>query len=80
MIKFESVSIYYKGDLSIINCFDFHSSIVIYNDYLIRTQPPSGEFSFEGFKSGIKQKIPITRLEVFLFNKLFMPLDPLVLE
>jgi hypothetical protein len=80
MIKFESMSIYYKGDLSIVNCFDFHSSIVIYSDYLIRTQSLSGEFAFEGFKSGVKQQIPITRLEVFLINKLVMPLAPLVLD
>jgi hypothetical protein len=80
MIKFESVSIYYKGDLSIVNCFDFHSSIVIYSDYLIRTQPPGGDFEFEGFKSRIKQQSPITRLEVFPLNKLVMPLAPLVLD
>jgi hypothetical protein len=80
VIKFESVSIYYKGDLSIVNCFDFHSSIFIYSDYLVRTQPPGGEFAFEGFKLGIKQQIPITSLEVFLLNKLVMPLAPLVLD
>jgi hypothetical protein len=62
VINFESVSIYYEGHLSIVNCFYFHSSIVIYGDYLIRTQPPSGKFSFEGFKSGVKQQIPITRV------------------
>jgi hypothetical protein len=80
VIKFESVSIYYKGDLSIVNCFDFHNPIVIHGDHLIRTQPPSGEIAFESFKSGIKQQIPITRLEVFLLNKLVMPLSPLVLD
>jgi hypothetical protein len=39
-----------------------------------------GKFSFEGFEPGIKQQGPITRLEVFLFNKLVMPLAPLVLD
>jgi hypothetical protein len=80
VIKFESVSIYYKGDLSIVNCFNFHSSIAIYGDYLVRTHPPSGKFSFEGFKSGVKQQSPSTRLEVFLINKLVMPLAPLVFD
>jgi hypothetical protein len=80
VIKFESVSIYYKGDLSIVNCFDFHNPIVIRDDYLVRTQPPSGKFAVENFKSGVKQQIPITRLEVFLLNKLVMPLAPLVLD
>jgi hypothetical protein len=80
MIKFESVSIYYEGDLSIVNYFNFHSPIVIHGDYIIRTQSLSGKFTFEIFKSGVKQQIPITRLEVFLLNKLVMPLDPLVLD
>jgi hypothetical protein len=80
MIKFESVSIYYKGDLSIVNCFDFHSPIVIHGEYLVRTQPLSGNFAFESFKSGVKQQSPITRLEVFLLNKRVMPLAPLVLD
>jgi hypothetical protein len=80
MIKFKSVSVYHKGDLSIVNCFNFYSSIVMYNVYLIRAQPMGGNFSFEGFELGIKQQGPITRLEVFLFNKLVMPLAPLVLD
>jgi hypothetical protein len=80
MIKFDLVSIYYKGDFSIINCFDFHSPIVIHGDYLVRTKPLSGKFSFEIFKLGIKQQSPITKLEVFLLNKLVMPLAPLVLD
>jgi hypothetical protein len=80
MIKFKSVSIYHKGDLSIVNCFNFYSSIVIYNVYLVRAQPSGGEFSFEGFESGIKQQGPITKLEVLCLNKLFMPLAPLVLD
>jgi hypothetical protein len=75
-----SVSIYHKGDLSIINCFNFYSSIFIYNVYLIRAQPTGGKFAFEGFELGIKQQVPITRLQVFLFNKLIMPLAPLVLD
>jgi hypothetical protein len=80
MIKFDLVPIYYKGDLSIINCFDFHSSIGIYSVYLVRAKTPGGEFSFEGFKSRVKQQSLVTRLEVFLLNKLFMPLSPLVLD
>jgi hypothetical protein len=80
MIKFESVSIYYKGELSIVNCFIFYSAIVIYSVYLVRAQPPGGEFSFEGFESRIKQQSPITRLEVFLLNILVIPLSPLVLD
>jgi hypothetical protein len=80
MIKFKSMSIYYTGDLSIINCFDFYNSIVIYSVYLIRAQPAGGEFAFEGFESRVKQQSLITRLEVFLLNKLIMPLAPLVLD
>jgi hypothetical protein len=80
VINFESVSIYYEGHFSIVNCFNFHSPTFIHGDYLVRTQPPSGKFSFEGFKSGFKQQSQITRLEVFLLNKLFMPLAPLVLD
>ena len=74
------MSIYYKGDLSIINCFNFYSSIVIYSVYLVRAQPMGGKFSFEGFESGIKQQSLITRLEVLLLNKLVMPLAPLVMD
>jgi hypothetical protein len=80
VIKFELVSIYYKGDLSIVNCFDFRNPIFIHGDYLVRTKPLSGEFSFEGFKLGVKQQIPITRLELFLHNKIVIPLIPLVLD
>jgi hypothetical protein len=80
VIKFESMSIHYERDLSIVNCFDLNNPIIIHGDYLIRTQPPSGKFSFEIFKSGVKQQSPITRLEVFLLNKLVMPLAPLVLN
>ena len=80
MIKFKSVSIYYKGDLSIVNCFNFYSSIVIYSVYLIRSKPSGDDFAFEVFESGIKQQSPITRLEVFLLNKLVTPLAPLVLD
>ena len=74
------MSIYHKGDLSIVNCFNFYSSIFIYSVYLVRAQPPGGKFAFEGFELGIKQQIPITGLEVFLLNKLVMPLSPLVLD
>jgi hypothetical protein len=80
MIKFKLVSIYHKGDLSIVNCFNFYGSIVIYNVYHIRAQPSGGEFAFEGFELGIKQQRPIARLDVFLLNKLVMPLAPLVLD
>jgi hypothetical protein len=80
MIKFKSVSIYHKRDLSIVNCFNFYSSIVIYNVYLVRAQPTGGKFALKCFESRIKQQGPITRLEVFLFNKLVMPLAPLVLD
>ena len=80
MIKLKLVSIYHKGDLSIVNCFNFYNSIVIYSVYLVRAQPTGSKFSFEGFESGIKQHSPITRLEVLLLNKLVMPLAPLVLD
>ena len=80
MIEFKSVSIYHKGDLSIINCFNVYSSIFIYSVYLVRAQPLGGEISFEGFELGIKQQVPIIRLEVLLLNKLVMPLAPLVLD
>jgi hypothetical protein len=80
MIKFKSMSIYHKGDLSIVNCFNFYCSIVIYSVYLVRAQPLGGEFSFEFFELGIKLQSPITRLEVFLLNKLVMPLSPLVFD
>jgi hypothetical protein len=80
MIKFKPVPIYHKGDLSIINCFNFYNSIVIYSVYLVREQLVGGKFDFEGFELGIKQQGPITRLEVFLFNKLVMPLASLVLD
>jgi hypothetical protein len=80
MIKFKLVSIYHKGDLSIINCFNFYNSIFIYSFYLVRAQPTGCKFTFEGFEPRIKQQGPITRLEVFLFNKLVMPLAPLVLD
>jgi len=80
MIKLKSLSIYHKGDLSIVNCFNFYSSIVIYSVYLVRGQPTGDKFSFEIFELGIKQQGPITRLEVFFFNKLVMPLSPLVLD
>ena len=80
VIKFKSVSIYHKHDLSIVNCFNFYSSIVIYSVYLVRAQPAGGKFFFEGFESGIKQQSPNTRLEVFLLNEFVMPLAPLVLD
>ena len=80
MIKFKSMSIYHKGDLSIVNCFNFYNSTVIYSVYLVRAQPSGGEFIFEGFESGIKQQGPITRMVVLLLNKLVMPLASLVLE
>jgi hypothetical protein len=80
MIKLKMMSIYQKGDLSFVNCFNLYNSIVVYSVYLIRAQPTGGKFDFEGFELGIKQQGPITRLEVFLFNKLVMPLAPLVLD
>jgi hypothetical protein len=80
MIKFKSVSVYHKGDLSIVNCFNFYNSNVIYSVYLIRAQPMGGNVSFEYFESGIKQQSPITRMEVLLLNKLVMPLAPLVFD
>ena len=67
------MTILYKRDLLIIYGLNFHSSIIKYYFYFMRSHIVGSELTFKILKPRIKKERPITLLEFILLNKLIMP-------
>jgi hypothetical protein len=73
VIQSEPMPIDHKRNLLFTYCIDLHRAIIKDNFHVIGAYPSCSELAFEIIKSGINKEGPVTRFEVLLFDKIFMP-------